>query len=153
MSFSFRDLFSLRKSNPITIINVVMEFDGMHIEANFYSRQITCRRIISPAEADGYFPDGYFDPHRAVIDTGSLAQLNKRLWECMQNLPFETEPVLLPFGATQDAYMRFRDRNGNQYYYFTSRPTKDGFSVESIPVHREFRELFQLLLSQCSFHG
>lgn len=153
MDFSFGNLFLARNDNPMNISVVVMEYEHKHIEADFGKRQITCRNVISPAWGDMRFSAGYFDPHSAAMDAKLLAQLNERLLKCIQNMPFETKLTPLPFGASADAYMRYRDRNGNEYYYSTLRPAKDGFTLESIPVHREFCELFQLLLTKCAFSG
>lgn len=153
VSIKEKVISTLRKSShkPLKINTIVLEFDETHIEVNFVNKQLTYRHVTSSTRGGERFPEGYFDNHNIEINNAVFLQIKDQLQECISKLPFERELEFLPPGASRKAYMRYVDIKGNNYHYSTAHISKSGFSVESTPVHKEFKCLYEILLSQCEF--
>lgn len=127
----------------------VMESRGIHMEVDFIQKQMSYKHVISPTIATEHFPDGYFEHHSVKLSNRVVWEIKKKLKEFVKNVPMERKLEFLPPGAPRKAYMRCVDVNGNQHYYSTEHVSQSGFSVENTPIHEEYKDLYQFLLSQC----
>ena len=158
---TFWDFLLKKQKNPETSMEnsvsqanyqeIMLQYQGKHMVYKLHQGLIAYKNVISPRDAGGYFPEGYFDVKTVSLKEDDQKEICERIGIALSQLSFVDTLDFLPPGASPKALMRCTKTDGDNVFYSNSHLDKSGFSVSHDPIDPSFFTLFKLLSGYCNF--
>lgn len=121
---------------------IVIEYSNHHYEINTNNWEVQYKNVIFPADADGDYPQDFFDVKTVCLNRKVIKVIKKLFKSFFGNYTFQEKLKLLPPGATYEVYMQLII-HGKAFYY--SNTYTKNFSVKSDQIPREIKGIVEFL--------
>lgn len=145
------DTFELDKNVSLDfkeIEKIVIEYSEHHYEFNTNNWEVLYKNYTSPADADDYYPQDFFEVKTVCLNRKVIKTIKKLFKSFFVNYTFQERLKLLPPGAMYEVYIEATLQEKTLFY---SNTHTMNLSIESDPIPEEIKRIVELLDLYCDF--